>query len=287
MTASLPAQWDANKQLISAAVNLSGTQATGTMAAARMPALTGDVTSSAGAVATTAAATQANITTLSNGAGITVSKGITASSMTLSSIATPSAAATGSIWNDSNYNAFMSSAGSVLQNIPSGLFSIYASSTSTGTATAVAWLGSGDVKGSITLPTNFFTVGKTIYIVLEGTHTRTGTPTLTPTITLGGTTILSTGAITMGAYTNETQGQPWKLEATLTCYSTGASGVIKGHGLLTLWNSDIAGTATVLNLQSGTNTINTAATQALQFNTTWNATPNSITIMSGYGMVLF
>ena len=284
---------------ISSAPTLSGTNITGIPAASinagtlgasvvSSDTLLGDMTGTGNSPLTvTAAATQANITTLSNGAGITVSKGITASSMTLSSIATPSAAATGSIWNDSNYNAFMSSAGSVLQNIPSGLFSIYASSTSTGTATAVAWLGSVDVKGSITLPTNFFTVGKTIYIVLEGTHTRTGTPTLTPTITLGGTTILSTGAITMGAYTNETQGQPWKLEATLTCYSTGVSGVIKGHGLLRFWNSDISGTSTVLNLQSGTNTINTAAAQALQFNTTWSATPNSITIMSGYGMVLF
>ena len=50
------------------ATNLSS----GTVAAARMPALTGDVTSSAGAVSTTAAATQANIVTLSKSTGVAV-----------------------------------------------------------------------------------------------------------------------------------------------------------------------------------------------------------------------
>lgn len=50
------------------ATNLSS----GAVPAARMPALTGDVTSSAGAVATTAAATQANIVTLSKSTGVAV-----------------------------------------------------------------------------------------------------------------------------------------------------------------------------------------------------------------------
>lgn len=72
LTASLPVQTDSSKNLVSAAINLSGSQATGTIAAARMPALTGDVTTSAGGVATTAAATQANIVTLSKSTGVAV-----------------------------------------------------------------------------------------------------------------------------------------------------------------------------------------------------------------------
>jgi hypothetical protein len=54
------------------AINLSGSEATGTLAAGRFPALTGDITTSAGALATTAAATQANIQTLSRTAGVAV-----------------------------------------------------------------------------------------------------------------------------------------------------------------------------------------------------------------------
>ncbi len=52
-SASLPVQTDAHKNLVTTAIDLSGSQAAGTMAAARMPALTGDITTSAGAVATT------------------------------------------------------------------------------------------------------------------------------------------------------------------------------------------------------------------------------------------
>lgn len=44
---------DSSGNFTSSAVDLSGSEATGTLAAARMPALTGDVTTSAGAVATT------------------------------------------------------------------------------------------------------------------------------------------------------------------------------------------------------------------------------------------
>lgn len=58
LTASLPVQTDASKNLTSAAINLSGSQITGTLAATSMPALTGDVTTSAGAVATTVAKIQ-------------------------------------------------------------------------------------------------------------------------------------------------------------------------------------------------------------------------------------
>lgn len=60
---SLPLLVDANRNVISQAINLSGTQATGVLAGASFPALTGDVTTASGALATTAAATQANIRT--------------------------------------------------------------------------------------------------------------------------------------------------------------------------------------------------------------------------------
>lgn len=64
-SASLPLQLDASRKMTAAAIDGSGSQFTGTIAAARMPALTGDMTTSAGAVATTAAATQTNITKIS------------------------------------------------------------------------------------------------------------------------------------------------------------------------------------------------------------------------------
>lgn len=66
LTASLPLQLDASKNIVSLAIDLSGTQATGTLAAGRFPALTGDVTTSAGSLATSLVATSnSTLTTLS------------------------------------------------------------------------------------------------------------------------------------------------------------------------------------------------------------------------------
>jgi Pectate lyase superfamily protein len=59
LTASLPVQTDGSKNLISSAIDLSGAQATGTLAAGRFPALTGDITTSAGSLATSLASTLA------------------------------------------------------------------------------------------------------------------------------------------------------------------------------------------------------------------------------------
>lgn len=54
------------------AVDLSSADASGILAAARFPALTGDITTSSGSLATTAAATQANIATLSKSTGVAI-----------------------------------------------------------------------------------------------------------------------------------------------------------------------------------------------------------------------
>lgn len=61
LTASLPLQLDASKNIVSAAIDLSGTEATGILAAARFPALTGDITTASGALATTLATVNSNV----------------------------------------------------------------------------------------------------------------------------------------------------------------------------------------------------------------------------------
>lgn len=93
LSASLPVQTDANKYLTSAAIDLSGAQATGVAAAARMPALTGDITTSAGAVATTLSNTIANphtwTGTATNNSSVTINSavlmGTVAQAVTISS----------------------------------------------------------------------------------------------------------------------------------------------------------------------------------------------------------
>lgn len=71
LTASLPLQLDGSKNIVSLAIDLSGTQATGILAASRFPALTGDITTIAGALATTLATVNSNVGSFTN-ASITV-----------------------------------------------------------------------------------------------------------------------------------------------------------------------------------------------------------------------
>lgn len=211
--------------------------------------------------------------------------GVSVGSITFNSIAAPTTPNNGTVWNDSTYQALISSINSTLQNIPTTLFTVKAASNTNTTATRVDWLGANNTVGTIVLPANFWTVGKTVYIVLVGTQSRTGTPTLLPSISLGGTIILSTAAIALGAYTAETPGRGWTLFAELTCYSTGATGRISGTGLLEFVGSIAVHSAYTLKDQG--NTINTALPQALQFSTTFGTSnaANSITLMGGHATV--
>lgn len=105
LTVSLPVQTDTANKLISLAIDLSGSQATGVLAAGRFPALTGDVTTSAGALATTATALQNNIVTLgassitiSGASGLYVPNGIIQST----AIYVSSASIYQNAWNNGN-----------------------------------------------------------------------------------------------------------------------------------------------------------------------------------------
>jgi hypothetical protein len=81
---------DANGVAVSTTVDLGASNVGGILAAAREPAHTGDVTNSAGSLAMTAAASQPNIKTLTSSltvtgvGGITVTQGVSASSVSLS-----------------------------------------------------------------------------------------------------------------------------------------------------------------------------------------------------------
>lgn len=194
--------------------------------------------------------------------------------------------ASGQFYYSSTYNAFVSSM-STFGNIPTTLFTVKSSSNTNTTAAAVPFLSTTDTLGTITLPANWWTVGKTIYMVLVGTQTRTATPTLLPSVTLGGTVVLSTGAITLGAYTSETPGRGWRLQAELTCTSTGASGTFIGTGILDTYGS--IAVDSVYTLKPTGTTVDTTAPQALNFNITWGTANalNSWTLMGGHAMTLF
>ena len=216
-----------------------------------------------------------------------LTRGLTIGSMTFTSMSAPTTPNAGTVWYDSTYNSLISSISAVLQNVPSTLFTIKAASAIANVNTAQTMLDPNKVAGSLTLPANFFTVGKTIYFVMHGTFTQTGTPTIAASITLGGTTILSTGPTTMGTYTQTVGSRTWTLDGEITCYATGATATMMGNA--TLIFNESASVSTRLGLTTTAQTINTANAQAIQLNITWGTANanNAFTITSGHASVFY
>lgn len=75
----------------------------------------------------------------------------------------------------------------ITQTLESVIFSQTATRTITNTTTETSQFSTG--VGTLTLPANFFKVGKTIRLMLRGYISTTGTPNATIRIKLGSTVI--------------------------------------------------------------------------------------------------
>lgn len=131
-------------------ITASGTlaiTASGQFAASQMPAFTGDITTSAGAVATTAAATQANIVTLSKSTGVSVH---------------------GTNTNDSAAAGYF---GEYIESVISSATNVPAASSQYGDATSISLTaGDWDVTFSVLVNTN----GATSTQIIGGISTTSG-----------------------------------------------------------------------------------------------------------------
>ncbi|BDU72385.1 hypothetical protein [Mesoterricola silvestris] len=96
-------------------------------------------------------------------------------------------------------------------------------------ATLIGAVGTG--VGTLTLPANFLTVGRTIRIRMKGVYGDTTTaPTLNFTITLGGVTVVTSTAITMT--TASMTNRPWELDVDIVCRATGTTATVIGSGFV-------------------------------------------------------
>lgn len=190
----------------------------------------------------------------------------------------------GETYNGATQQALVTKISGATQTINGTIFTLTDSSANFNTANAVDMLGTG-INGNgvsttgLTLPANFWTPGKTVYIVMTGTFTTTSTPAIVSSITLGGTLIVSTNNVQNVA----TGGQSyWELTLMLTCRSTGASGKIWGSGKMRLNNTRTAVTNMTL-LDQG-NTVNTTAAQQLRILMKWGTanTSNNITATNAF-----
>lgn len=128
---------------------------------------------------------------------------------------------------------------------------------------------------SYSVPANSLVAGSIITIRLAGVYSKQVIPsTITAKIKLGGTTYLTTGAITaIGSLTN----RGWTALATLTIISVGATGTVQADGFVEF--STAATTALMVNVaNTATQVIDTTSAQAITVTITWSTTGNSISL---------
>jgi hypothetical protein len=127
-------------------------------------------------------------------------------------------------------------------------------------------------EGSVTLPANLLTVGKAILILIKGHISDTGNPTLTLKVTLGGTTLATSAAITLGNVSSDY----WEIEHEIVCRTTGATGSVVSSGEFSYENANDMNGVGLVNTSAVT--IDTTGTLALDVTAQWGTSSASNTI---------
>ena len=154
-------------------------------------------------------------------------------------------------------------------NPPAPIFTQTQTVTVANTVTETSLVGTG--VGSVTLPANFFTTGKTINLHLWGIHSTVSNANLTVNLKLSGVTVATTGTVTGGNGTNSI----FEMQAIITCRSTGAMGTVFVQGFYDEYNLNGAKAGLP---NTTTNTVDTTGTIAVDVTFTWGTASPSDTI---------
>lgn len=108
---------------------------------------------------------------------------------------------------------------------PIGLLFVQTASATIANSTTETAISSTGV-GSLTLPANFFIIGRTIRITGRGFHSSTANPNITLKIKFGSTVMLTTGAVQSKNGSTDS----FVISGEITCRTTGASGAFMSQG---------------------------------------------------------
>ena len=146
---------------------------------------------------------------------IVVSKKIT-------SVAQAGGTTDGDIWNDSTQKAIQTFVAGIEQTLTGVIFTQTADQDIDDTTTETTMFGTG--VGTLTLPANFWTVGKTIRFEIHGDFADTGNPTTEIQVYLDAVSLIDSGAITLSGLGGT---EEWECHVIMTCRSVGANGSIE------------------------------------------------------------
>lgn len=185
----------------------------------------------------------------------------------------PTTPNSGDLWHDSTRQCFMVYCGGATQGITKVIFAATAAATVASSTSETTIAGSG--IGSLTLPANFITVGKTFKLRAWGVYGTKAAPvgTFTLRFKYGSTTLISLAPTLTASLTN----QMWEIEAEFTCRTTGATGTVFPQAELNLFTSTTAGGLIVAG-PTATTTIDTTASSKVDITVQWGTSNANNTI---------
>ena len=128
----------------------------------------------------------------------------------------------GALWNDSTQKALQTFTSGIEQTLVGVIFTQTADQTIANTTTETTLFGTG--VGTLTLPANFWVVGKTIRIEIHGDFADTGNPTAQIRVKLDAVELSDSTAITLSGLGGT---EEWETEVIITCRSVGGSGTLE------------------------------------------------------------
>lgn len=191
----------------------------------------------------------------------------------------------GALWSDSTQKAFQSYVAGIEQTLSGVIFTQAADKTLTNSTSETTLFGSG--VGTLTLPANFFAVGKTIRLTISGIYsTPVGASSIVINVKYGSTVIAT---VTTSALASLGSGLGFWGCVLITCRTTGATGTVEVGGSVVYAAGAAGATATdYLNNGGATTTIDTTASAKIDITGTWDAatTSRSVTSIVGTAEVL-
>jgi hypothetical protein len=153
------------------------------------------------------------------------------------------------------------------------------------TAATVANTASETVVGTFTIPANDAVAGGVYRMVMYGTASSTGTPTITFRVRLGG--VAGTALATFGAVTTSSgaSNQAWQMSTNLFCVAPGSSGTWSAYSSLAQQIASATGVATSNTMTNGTVTANSTTSLTLVVTAQWSAASASNTASSTAGLL--
>jgi hypothetical protein len=145
------------------------------------------------------------------------------------------------------------------------LFTATADKTVANTTTETSLVGTG--VGTLTLPANCLTAGRSVRVTARGYVTNRNAAEIDFKLKLGGATIATIGAHPPSS-TNPDQG--WEANLVLTCRTTGVSGTAIGQGSFAFYDSGTLLLTWQASGETSTVTVDTTGTLATDLTATWD-----------------